>query len=218
MKKLVIISASPKSSNDPSVSMYLARMARNRLSSLESEIINVRQALQNSVLAFETMKSADALLIIFPLYFYCLPGMLMRFLEDYAGFIGGNGAPQKVYAIVNCGFPDPEINNEAISVVKSFARHIGAEFGFGISIDSGGILLSAKDTPFVKKAIKTINEALDTIPANKPSGGVFAIHVNFPKRLYFLAGNFGWRQAAKKNGLNKRELYKKPYQSNEWAR
>ena len=93
------------------------------------------------------MREADALLIVFPLYFFCLPGMLTQYLDDYAQFIGVKGKTQKVYTIVNCGFPEPEINTEAIRVMQSFSRHVGASFRFGIGFGSGGMILGAQQAP-----------------------------------------------------------------------
>ena len=129
MKKVIILSASPKT-GEKAVSNLLSDMAKEQLCAkgIQAHIINVRKTLASKecTAAFEDMREADALLIVFPLYFFCLPGMLTRYLEDYAQFIGVYGKAQKVYTIVNCGFPEPEINTEAIRVIQSFSRHVGA--------------------------------------------------------------------------------------------
>lgn len=216
MKKVIILSASPKK-EEQSVSAFISSIAKEQFSEFQSDIIDVRQALanKNCQAAYQTMREADALLIVFPLYFFCLPGMLMRFLEDYAQT--KYSKPQKVYAIVNCGFPEPEINEEALRVVQSFSHHIGASFRFGIGLGSGGmILMSAKEAPFIKKFIDAVHGSLKSIAKDiadetLPILNNVYFRVNFPRRLYYMAGNMGWRQLAKKNGLKKRELCRKPY-------
>jgi hypothetical protein len=77
------------------------------------------------------MMETDAILIIFPLYFFCLPGLLTRFLQDYAAFVKSQEEPAKSPASTqwyNCGFPEDEINGEALRVVESFCRAIGAHW------------------------------------------------------------------------------------------
>lgn len=220
MKKTIILSASPKK-GEPSVSASLAELAKAQFENagLKADIIDVGQSLKNSEPVFEAMRSADAMLIIFPLYFFCLPGMLMRFLEDYAASAGAKQAGQKIYTIVNCGFPEPGINEEAIRVTKSFAHHTEGEFGFGVAFGSGGMALGAKDAPFMKKPMGDIINAMDRMASEivqntSASSETLCIGVSIPRWMYFLGGNVGWHQMAKKNGLKKRDLYRTPYRAN----
>lgn len=222
-KKVVIISASPKV-GEATVSGTLADMAKDIFSgSAEAVRIDVRKSFSGkcSEENFAAMAEADALVFVFPLYIFCLPGMLMRYLQDYCLYRerhpGSAGSP-KVYAAVNCGFPETWINEEAVRVIKSFSKHIGASFRFGILIGGGGMLLGAKDAPFMKKTMAQINEAFAAVAADAASaaeGGTpqkdLYIEVNFPRKLYFFMGNMGWNQFAKKNGLKKKDLYAKPY-------
>lgn len=220
MKKMIILSASPKK-GEPSVSNLLSNMAKEQLSGkdIQADIINVRTLTgQSCTTTYDAMREADGLLIIFPLYIFCMPGMLTRFLEDYAQYIGSQGKPQKVYTIVNCGFPESEINEEAIRVIQSFSRHIGACFRFGVSFGSGSLIMGAKEAPFMKKPMKTLSNAFDLMAKDindeqLPSLENVNINVGFPRRLYYFAGNFGWRKLAKQNGLKKSDLYRRPYQA-----
>ncbi len=217
MKKVTILSASPKK-GEPSVSAYLSELAKEQIekSGLKADIIDVGKALKNCEPAFEAMRSADAMLIIFPLYFFCMPGMLTRFLEDYAKSDGQKRSGQKIFTVVNCGFPEPQINEEAIRVIRSFAKHIGADFGFGVAFGSGGMVLGAKDAPFMRKTMSDFISALDQMTADiqqdkQASSHTVYIGVKIPRWMYFLGGNIGWRQIAKMNGLKKNDLYRTPY-------
>ncbi|NLI94106.1 MAG: flavodoxin [Peptococcaceae bacterium] len=188
---------------------------------LEIYRINVRKSLiQGKTEAdFEAMLKADALVFVFPLYVFCLPGMLMRFLQDYYAF-GLNRPDRKktrVYAVVNCGFTEAGINQEAVRVIKSFSQKTNYDFRFGIMIGGGGLLLGAQEAPFMKKTMTELGNSLKQIVydiKNCPDDRVenISITMNFPRRLYHFMGNRGWFSMAKKNGLQKKDLYRKPYE------
>ncbi len=225
IRNAVIVSASPKV-NETSVSELLASICETGIKSACESIsrVNVRRSFsqRQTERDFAAMLRADAMIVIFPLYFFCLPGMLMRFLEDYAAYYAQHKAEAvcaNVYAAVNCGFPEADINEQAVRVIESFSEKTGNRFRFGLLIGGGGMLQGAKDTPFMKKAMAVISGAFRGMLEDALGGGtepVENIHVraNFPRRLYFLAGDMGWRAAAKKNGLTKRDLYKRPYREN----
>lgn len=218
-KNVVIISASPKIGED-TVSGALADMAKNQFSDdVSVSMVDVRKSFsgrQNDK-NFDIMLEADALIFIFPLYIFCLPGILMRFLQDYALYRQQHPNPRspKVYAAVNCGFPEAWINEEAVRVIKSFSKHIGARFRFGILIGGGGMLLGTKDAPFMKKTLAKISEAFRNVAVDIADGEVpqkdFYIEMNFPSKLYLFMGNMGWKQLAKRYGLKKKDLYARPY-------
>lgn len=221
-RKLVIINGSPKVESNPSVSEYLSSLAESRMTGNEISIERYsarKSVLSGSTEAYTAMLESDAILIIFPLYFFCLPGILTRFLQDYAALVKSQertGKVPRVYAMVNCGFPEDEINGDALRVVESFCHAIGARWRFGLTVGGGGMLLGAKDAPFMKGVMGTIDEYLslvkDDIITRKDSElQTMRAYVKFPRKLYFMMGNLGWKMQAKSNGLKARDLYKKPY-------
>lgn len=221
-KRAVIISGSPKPGGK-SASMRLAGLAAEALKGdgVEAITIDARKSLMGheTIADYKTMLAADALIFIFPLYIFCLPGLLMRFLQDYAQYVAGHRAEAKkpmVYAVVNCGFPEPEINEEAVRVIRSFSEKIGAAFGFGVMIGAGGMLMGAEQAPFMKKTMADIGDAFRRIKnallTNDPAPQENILtRPNFPRKLYFMGGNMGWYSSARQNGLKRRELYSKPY-------
>jgi hypothetical protein len=222
IKKIAVISASPKV-GERAVSEWLAERAEEILKdgALEFRHINVRKSLTQDQTAgdYAYMAEADAMLILFPLYIFCLPGILIRFLQDYSDLFrerreGGKRAA--VYTIVNCGFPEPDINREAVRVIRSFSEKVDADFRFGVRIGSGGMLLGAQGAPFMKKAMAQLDGALarmkdELLSGRRETAEDVEITVSFPRRLYFIAGNRGWLSYAKRNGLKRKDLYAKPY-------
>ena len=226
MKKVVLVSASPKSVERP-VSKEFLLMAANHLApeDFSPTFIDVSQSCSGPAQkeAFDTLTGADAIIISFPLYYFCLPGMLTRFLVDYQRYLQANGLSMnsvRIYAIVNCGFSEPDINLEAVRVMESFCRHIQATFRFGILIGGGPMMYAAAKAPFMKKHIQNLEHAFSAIPADiRAENPVriehFSIGLNsrFSRFLYYFMGGSGWITSARKNGLTKNDLYKKPY----WA-
>jgi putative NADPH-quinone reductase len=105
----------------------------------------------------QSMAAADAIIMVFPLFSYGIPGGLMRLLEDYYRYIqAGNGYSKdaKVYVIVNCGFPRPAINEEAIRVIKNFCRRLSLNWRFAICIGSGPVVVATRKVPFLDMKLK----------------------------------------------------------------
>ncbi|MDX9871647.1 MAG: hypothetical protein RBT41_04410 [Clostridia bacterium] len=152
------------------------------------------------------------------MFIFCLPAILTRFLQDYDNYVKAFPDRKKpaVYTIVNCGFPEPENNTEAVRVIRCFGQRIGAEFRSGVLIGGGGMLTEALDSPMVKKVIADISRAITRMKEEITSGQGGASEdvltkVRVPRLLYFFMGGMGWRMAAKKYGLKKKELYARPY-------
>lgn len=101
--------------------------------------------------------TADALVLVFPLYAYALPGALMRLLEEYRSYVrSGNGhnPGAKVYAIVNCGFPRPVVFDECIRVLKNLCRRLSLDWRFAVCICAGPVVVMTKRAPLLDLTLK----------------------------------------------------------------
>ncbi len=110
----------------------------------------------------ETLKSiaeADALILGFPLYTYGLPGALMRLLEDYYRYAreaGSSRKDAKVYAVLNCAYPRPDMTSkEAVSVIRNFCRRLSLDWRFAICIGTGPVVAMTRKLPLVDLKLKT---------------------------------------------------------------
>lgn len=220
-KRIVLVSASPKVDQTWAVSAYLAARGETLLNeeNISAETIPVRKTLlhHNCEPAFASLQRADAIVFIFPLYFFCLPAMLTRFLQDFAAQYPKADHAASVYAIVNCGFPEPEINEEAMRVIECFSLQTGRTFLGGVMIGCGGMLMGTAQAPFMRPVFEKIDGLFvrvkqDVLSKETQKSEITIVAPKFPKALYFLAGNAGWRSMARKNKLKPRELYQKPYQ------
>jgi len=211
MKNIILISASLKI-NEQSVSKKFLDMVGSQIdeNAFSKTFIDVRKCISSHQLleAFETLSKADAIIISFPLYVFCLPGILTRFLQDYYKYATESKTVRKrvkVYAIVNCGFPEPEINLEAVRVIKSFSQHINGDFRFGVLIGAGPMMIAAKDAPYMKETLQKLGDAFSSIAEDIKQEHVtkrdpIYIGIDFPfsRRLYlFLVVEAGLRWRAK---------------------
>ena len=222
IRKITLVSASPKV-GEASLSDWLSDRAKTVFSpdGLTVRQLNVRASMTKpkEQVDFGEMLSSDTLVFIFPLYIFCLPGILIRYLQDYYAYYAAraeNSRTSSVYCVVNCGFPEAGINEEAVRVIKSFSGKIGAEFRFGLMIGGGGMLLGAADAPFMKKTLSAIDGAFRQMIADHAPGASgdarnIEVNVNFPRRLYFFMASQGWYANARKNKLRKKDLFTTPY-------
>jgi hypothetical protein len=106
----------------------------------------------------KSLVSADAIIFVFPLYAYGLPGALMRLLEDYYQYIRTSkehSKGTKVYVIVNCGFPRPElVTEEALRVLQNFCRRLSLNWRFAVCIGTGPVVALTKKVPFLDFKLK----------------------------------------------------------------
>lgn len=222
-KKVVLINGSPKIKAEESLSEKLIHLLEDRMpgSGIDAYKINARESLKKgrTYEDFNRMLEADAIVFVFPLYIFCLPGVLMRFLQDfYSFFKQSKGWKKKVrlYTIVNCGFPEAYINEEAVGVIQSFGRQTGADFGFGVMIGGGGMVVSTLELPFMKKTKDELEQAFDYIAEDilkdtHVARDNVSLELKFNHKLYYFMGDRGWYASAKKNGLKKKDLYSRPY-------
>ena len=142
----------------------------------------------------ETLKkiaTADALIFVFPLFTYSVPGALMRLLEDYWRYtqFGHNSNKEtNAYVIVNCGFPVPMINREAVRIIKNFCTRLNLKWRFAICISSGPVVVATKNVPFLdlklKKAFKKIVK--DVLEGNCENSNDVYIKPIIPKAIVLM--------------------------------
>lgn len=217
MQNLVLLNGSPRLSGSTSMKMLDLFKSRPGSDCSITVIEAARSILQKKQLRdYPCMAKASAIVIAFPLYVYCLPGALTEFLAGYRDYIRDTGkqAEQKIYAVINCGFPESRINEDAALVIKHFCAEVHAEYRFSILIGSGGMLQPLKAMPSIHNMWKRIGSAFDQIIRDICSATVCAdVHINvkLPKKLFFFIGQTNFRVVARMRGIKKKELFRRPH-------
>ncbi len=156
--------------------------------------------------------NADILLIIFPLYVDSLPMPLVEVLMWLKEAAKDSPAKPRVYTIVNCGLYEQEQNALALNMVRHFAEEAGLPWGYGLGIGHGG-MMSSLGNDWEKGPASGVYKALKEMAGAMRKGvsgpDAFTAPM-FPRFLYNLAANYGFRKGAKMNGVLK-TMRARPY-------
>ena len=163
----------------------------------------------------DLMKIADTDLMVFafPLYVDGIPSHLLHCLYQLETYLNANKAKDiRVYAIVNCGFYEGHQASIALDMMRNWCSKASLVWGQGIGIGGGGFLASLEGNPKEQGSVKNLWDSLknmaDNISENHESENIYTVP-NFPRLIYTLGGNMGWRKKIKENGLKQKDLYSK---------
>lgn len=159
----------------------------------------------------EELAKCDVLVFAFPLYVDGIPSHLLNCLIQLEKFF--TQIEQKeiiVYCLVNCGFYEGHQNKLAIEMMESWCKKSGVKWGQGIGIGAGGMIISLKNVTIGHGPKKNLGKAFKMLSNNILKGtseGNIFITANFPRILYKLAAEMGWRHLIKANGLKRKDLF-----------
>ena len=175
MKSVCLVNGSLRGRSASSLIFLNDLAARLVAPEFSSSLIGMTpgRSLPRPTRAFGAMACADAVVLAFPLFAYCLSGGFVRFLEDYLEYLdseGGTRSGTRLYAIVNCGYPDPRITVEALRVVRNFCARAGLEYRFSVAIGCGPAAVMTRKVPLLNRKI---NRAWRSIASDieSPGGG-----------------------------------------------
>jgi len=110
---------------------------------------------------------------------------------------------------VNCGFPESQHNNTAISICRCFAGEANFEWAGGLAL-GGGEAISGRPLLKVKGMARNVIKSLELAAIGLAAGkSIPAEAIDLmakpliPGRLYTIIGNVGWRRRAKKHNAHK---------------
>jgi hypothetical protein len=171
----------------------------------------------------EAVEAADLIIFSFPLYVDQLPAPMIRAAELIAEHrrIHPPARPQKIMAIVQCGFPEARQNQTARDIMREFAREAGFGWAGGLLMGMGG----AVDGRSLEKAggmVRNVVRALDLTAAALLRGEDVPVEAAtltgkpfIPGWIYRRIGDWSFRRLAKRHGV-RGKLYDRPYECG-WA-
>ena len=161
------------------------------------------------------LQNAEVMLIACPLYVDGLHSTLMLFMEQHQQMLRECAHTKRIFAVVNCGFYEGKQNEHALEMIRFYSRQSGQNWCGGTGIGTGemisGLNKISPEAGIRKPVIRALRSVAVAIasPYGCLKEPVFTQH-GLPWFLFKLAGEFGWRQSAKKNGLKTRDLFAKP--------
>lgn len=198
--KIALINGSPKAKHSTSASLL------KDLKSFLSERADMIDVELNKTLVpekiSEQLKTADALVFAFPLYVDGIPAHLLSCLIELQNTPWPNREIH-IYGIVNCGFYKGDQAETALNILQNWCIKAGLIWGGGAGVGGGGAIAQLPDIKNghgpkapVEKALRLLAGSILRLEAQKNH----YVSLAFPRFLYKMAGQMGWRQMLKKNG------------------
>lgn len=215
MKKICIINGSPRGID--SNSFFLLKKFAAKLKGYNNYWINVVESDSESIDNFQHIISSDVVIFAFPLYVYCVPGLLMQFLQCYYEYYRNAKFPNKkvkVYLIINCAFEDPIVCSEVIRVISCFCNKVNYTLRMTVSIGNSGVLNLVKKNSKLEHILSEVYVIMDyfvkDIDTNSEKASISKYSVSLLNGTTLNKGKAGWIKIAQKNGLSEKDLYNKP--------
>lgn len=208
--KMALINGSPKVSH--SASGCLLEELKAFLDEDNNEISEYYfRQVQLTNKDMEELLECDVLVFALPLYVDGIPSHLLNCLIQMEQFFSTIKEKNiKVYSLVNCGFYEGHQNSIAIEIMKNWCEKAGLQWGQGLGIGAGGIISSLKGVKIGYGPKKNLGLSFKELSNNiliNSSGDDIFITANFPRRMYKLLAEMGWRKSIKANGLKKKDLF-----------
>ncbi|MDP4144332.1 MAG: hypothetical protein Q8936_07605 [Bacillota bacterium] len=210
--KIAFINGSPKIKE--SASSYILEELKTFLEQ-DGNIISefcFRQP-QLTVEEMEQFTEYNVFVFAFPLYVDGIPSHLLNCLVQLETiFAAMNRRDIMVYSLVNCGFYEAHQNKLALEMMENWCAKAGLKWGQGLAIGGGGMLISIKSVPMGHGPKRNFEKAFKQLANNIlkcASGENIFINQSFPRILYKLGAEMGWRQSIKANGLKRNDLFLK---------
>ncbi|MCX7790659.1 MAG: NAD(P)H-dependent oxidoreductase [Chloroflexaceae bacterium] len=164
------------------------------------------------------IERADLTVLAFPLYFDTLPAPVILLLERLAAHRAAHPAPGAGFAaLINCGFPEPQHNANALAVCAEFARSAGFAWLGGLALGGGEGVVHGTPLNELDGRARPLKKALDmaaeTLAQGRPIPAAAQDLISkplIPPWAYRLVGTLGWRRAARRWGAQK-DLKRRPY-------
>ena len=219
--KIALINGSPKVNNSAS-KILLADLKRilsahtPNSPAEKNEILEID--MHNTVVSTEALKmlhDSDTWVIVCPLYVDGIPAHLLSCLVQLET-CDWTDCPIRIHGIVNCGFYEGIQAEFALDILQNWSAKTGLTWGGGIGIGGGGALAqmpSAENGHGPKAPIEKALRAMAGKILRREAQENNYVSIAFPRFLYKMAAQMGWRQMIKANGGRSRDLGEIPKRS-----
>lgn len=208
--EILILCGSPRFGKGPGecTSLYLIQQLKARLEpgfQVRTEAANPARNLDELA---QALPAARRLVLAFPLYDDSIPAGLLETLAGLERRLAGRPGLGEipVYGLVNCGFFEAAHNELAVEMLEIWRKRLGFRPGRILAVGGGEMVRQAPMGPGPLASLSKKLEVLAQDIRSGAAGPTLWAQPNFPRPLYRLAGNLGFRQQARKNGLSAKQI------------
>lgn len=208
--KIALINGSPKMNKSASAALLEElQLSISETAEVTETALHTSDILED---VWEKLKIADVWVFSYPLYVDGIPGHLLSCLMQLEK-AKWQEKEIRVYGIVNCGFYEGIQTQFALSLLKNWCEKCGFLYAGGIGVGGGGGLAQMPKVQGGHGPRAPIEKALQAMAVSilqQETQENRYVSVAFPRFLYRMAAQMGWRQWIKANGGKAKDLGKKP--------
>ena len=171
--------------------------------------------------AIRSIIESDLFVVATPLYVDALPALATHALELVAATRTAAHPSERpadrLVALVNCGFPEPEHTRTALRILRHFAARAGYVWAGALPLGGGGMVAPVRPLDEQHGPVEHIKHALDLAAPALARGEAVPtealttmLKAPLPDFAYRLLGDMGWRHQAHQHGLAQAELRARP--------
>jgi len=205
MRRIALINASPKLKN--SASGCVLEVLKKYIENDDIAEYNLRLPQTQDI---EAICEREILVFAFPIYVDAIPSHLISCLYQLQQNLKNKDAETVVYAISNCGFYEGKQNSIALDILENWCIKSNVRWGQGVGIGGGGMMSMLNGTSGEKGPMKNIVTALKELANHiqeEESAENLYVSPQFPRILYKMAAEMGWRLQIRANGLKRKDLF-----------
>ncbi len=205
--KIAMINGSPKGKRSAS-NLFLQELQTCISIDAEFKIFSFNKPQINDS-TLEELSHCDVLIFACPLYVDGIPSQLLSCLYqmEKAGMRNKNIV---VYGIVNAGFYEGKQTEIALQILENWCNKMEFHWGMGVGIGAGGAFPRIASKPLGKGPKKSVGAAFNTLSENtknkKTSDNLYVSIDFFPRWLYKMYAESGWKRVIKRNGGKVKDL------------
>lgn len=208
MSQIILINASPKSVD--SASGAALEFLKNFLK--QKNIVEYNFRMPQLPTEFQ-VGNQDVLVFAFPLYVDGAPSHLVSCMSELEKRLKNEKNNIRVYAIANCGFYEGKQNVNALEIIENWCERSHLQWQYGLGIGGGGMLLMLQKGSGAKGPLRSAAAQLRTLADAICQGALkqenHYVNPDFPRLLYKLAAEMGWRKMIRSNGGKRKDLFRK---------
>ena len=158
------------------------------------------------------LNDADRIVFGTPLYVDGIPSSPLRVMEmmEKEGKLGG----KTIYVVSNMGFYESDQLKNLMAMFKRWSENCGYTYGGGLAVGAGEMVGSmmkpggAAGGPSYNASMG-LERLAEAVNASASIEDIYADAFKFPRKAYMFLANLGWPRDAKKNGLKKKDLFRR---------
>ncbi len=221
-RNALLLVGSPRTRKSTSYALGDYLMQQLSAHGVQTETIHIYTSLSNPQkmhTLLTRIDTADLTVLAFPIYVDSLPAPVILLLERLATHRAAHSVRGAGFAaLANCGFPEVQHTANALAMCAEFARMTAFDWQGSLALGAGeGLVhgtplsqLGGRAIP-LKHALALAAESLAQGQPIPPAAQSLISKPFIPAWLYRLLGGIGWRQQARRWGVQAL-LHRTPYQ------